>query len=266
MKKLNIDECHDILLSIALEFDKICRAHNIRYYMLGGTMLGAVRHKGFIPWDDDMDFGVPRSDYKRLMKLLPSVLSPHLRMLTRENGGFVFSNFMKIDNSRTHVNDSLYDEDMKMGINIDIFPLDKGLKTAFRTFIFNKYIVLLLMLKDYKCIHPSKRSFVKSIIARILRFLFYPIGKERLLAYIDRCIFAHVAEASELFVNYYGRWHNKEIVKKEIFGTPKEYEYNGHLFYGVEDANAYLTRLYGDYLKLPPEEERNAHLTGMYIK
>ena len=74
MKKMTLDEIHLTLLDIAKEFDRICVKHNIPYYMIGGTMLGAVRHKGFIPWDDDMDFGVPVEYYEELQRILDKEL------------------------------------------------------------------------------------------------------------------------------------------------------------------------------------------------
>ena len=79
MKRIGIDEIHARVLAIAKEFDKICTRHQIPYYMLGGTMLGAIRHKGFIPWDDDMDFGVPIAYYDQLEEILKEELPSNYR-------------------------------------------------------------------------------------------------------------------------------------------------------------------------------------------
>lgn len=67
MRKLDINEVHQLLLEVMVEFHNFCEAHNIKYYMIGGTLLGAVRHKGFIPWDDDMDVGMLREDYEKFL-------------------------------------------------------------------------------------------------------------------------------------------------------------------------------------------------------
>ena len=101
----DISEVHQILLGIAKEFDRICRENDIPYYMLGGTMLGAVRHKGFIPWDDDMDFGVPRPYYDRLVSVLESELLHPYRCCTYRNNQGVFAPFVKIDDYRTLADD-----------------------------------------------------------------------------------------------------------------------------------------------------------------
>jgi len=266
MKTIDMDECHRLLLAIAAAFDAICRTHRIPYYMLGGTMLGAVRHRGFVPWDDDMDFGVPRGDYDRLAALLTAELPPHLRALTRDNGGFAASNFIKIDNRLTHIADCWYGEAMDMGVNIDIFPLDEGLPTPLRTRIFASGIGLALRLKDYLGIDPGKRRGVRACVARVVRCLFR-FGTARVLDYVARRIHNRTAgRESDFFVNYYGRWRTREIVAKRIFGAPTAYDFEGCTFYGVEDADAYLAQLYGDYMRLPPEGEQTVHATGMYLK
>ena len=89
MKKLNIEECHARLLKIAEIFDIICKDNGIPYYMLGGTMLGAIRHKGFIPWDDDMDFGVPRKYYKDLIDIFDKKLPNPYKYHTYNNSDAV---------------------------------------------------------------------------------------------------------------------------------------------------------------------------------
>ncbi|MDR1602128.1 MAG: LicD family protein [Tannerella sp.] len=264
MKPIDIDECHTILLSIAAEFDRICRKHQIPYYMLGGTMLGAVRHRGFIPWDDDMDFGVPRKHFARLVEMLSEELPAHMRVLTLNNRGFIVANYIKIDDRHTYVADYWLNQDTKIGVNIDIFPLDEGLRSGLQTRLFVSYILFLLTIKDFICIDPDKRRGVKKIFARMLRFLFlHKTGK--LLKYIDRCIVRHTFRDSAFQINYYGKWREKEVVSKKIFGEPKAYEFRGCPFYGVEDADAYLTQLYGNYMQLPPEREQTAHATERYM-
>ncbi|MDR2121107.1 MAG: LicD family protein [Tannerella sp.] len=265
MKRIDIHECHAILLSIAAEFDRICRKHHIPYYMLGGTMLGAVRHRGFIPWDDDMDFGVPRAHYARLTAALAGELPAHMRVLTLRNGGFTVANFIKIDDSRTRISDRWLDRSTDMGVNIDVFPLDDGMRTGFQTRLFVSYIMCLLTVKDVACIKPEKRRGAKKHLARLFRFLF-PLRTTRLLEYIDRYIVRHSAPDSEFMINFYGRWKAKEVVAKKIFGAPKAFEFGGRTFCGVENADAYLARLYGDYMQLPPESGQIVHTTEMYMK
>ena len=85
LRKIDLQECHQHLLQIALCFDIICTKHQIPYFMLGGTMLGAIRHKGFIPWDDDMDFGIPRPYFQKFIKIAQKELPDKYEILTRKN-------------------------------------------------------------------------------------------------------------------------------------------------------------------------------------
>ena len=101
MTRIDIEEVHHRILNIAEAFDKICAEHDIPYYMLGGTMLGAIRHKGFIPWDDDMDFGVPYEHYNRLISILEKELPRGMRCCTFENSKAVVYPFMKIEDTET---------------------------------------------------------------------------------------------------------------------------------------------------------------------
>ncbi|MDR2138474.1 MAG: LicD family protein [Tannerella sp.] len=262
MKSIDIVECHRVLLSIAVEFDRICRKHGIPYYMIGGTLLGAVRHRGFIPWDDDMDFGVPRGWFDRLPAMLAGELPPHLRVRQLNEPDLSASNFLKIEDCRTRL---AYKglEQFKMGINIDLFPLDDGLKTPFATRLFTRYVLLCLRLKDLLALDPAIRKGFKKWAARGIRSL-CPLSTGRLLSHVETCIRKHTATASGYYINYYGAWGMKEMVDRKHFGRPREYPFERLRFFGPANADAYLTRLYGNYMELPPVEKRSSHANGQY--
>ena len=121
----SLEEEHKILLEIAKEFHRICVKHDIPYYMLGGTMLGAVRHGGFIPWDDDMDFGIPRIYFNEFLEITKSELPSYLRVSTVYNSQRITGGFAKIDDTRTYMIRKLFrGENMQIGVNIDVFPID----------------------------------------------------------------------------------------------------------------------------------------------
>ena len=115
-----------VMLDMVKELDRICRKHNIPYFLYGGTLLGAIRHNGFIPWDDDLDVGLMRKDYQRLMKVLPEELPSHIVLQTNDTDKNYFYFFAKLRDTRSFLDEGAYDRCFKYrGIFIDIFPFDK---------------------------------------------------------------------------------------------------------------------------------------------
>lgn len=115
-----------VMLEMVKVLDRICKKHNIPYFLYGGTLLGAVRHNGFIPWDDDLDVGLMRKDYQRLMKVLPDELPPHIILQTNQTDKNYFYFFAKLRDTRSFLDEGAYDRAFNYrGIFIDIFPFDK---------------------------------------------------------------------------------------------------------------------------------------------
>ena len=265
MKEIDIKECHNILLNIASTFDAICKRNHIPYYMLGGTMLGAHRHKGFIPWDDDMDFGVERPYFPKLIQALANELPYPYKLKTLENCDNFASNFIKIEDDRTLVFEEWFDKEHDMGVFIDIFPLDQGRKNSFQTNLFASFIFFLLQMKDYLYFDPKHRRGIKKIIATLMLKTKICTYKQ-MLTFIDRLIERHTKENSGYMINYYGVWGKKEIIRQEVFGQPQAYPFENITLTGVTNADAYLSALYGNYMQLPPENKRLFHNFGMYFK
>jgi lipopolysaccharide cholinephosphotransferase len=265
MREIDINECHNILINIASTFDEICRRHQIPYYMLGGTMLGAIRHKGFIPWDDDMDFGVERKYFRKLIQVLSEELPPPLKVRTLENCDCVFSNFIKIDNTRTEIINNGHDVFSEIGIGIDIFPLDHGRKNRFTTTLFASYVFLQLTIINFLFYDPAYRRGYKKYIAQFLQRINKVSIKNR-LKFLDKIIITHTHNESVFLVNYYGRWRKKEIILKCIMGKPQVYPFENMMLTGVENPHGYLSALYENYMQAPPEEKRERHTSFMRYK
>lgn len=261
MKQIeDLEVLHGILLDMAKEFHRICEKHHIPYYMLGGTMLGAVRHKGFIPWDDDMDFGVPREHYQRLIQALKENLPEQYRMLNIDNSDCLQIYIVKISDSRTYVREK-YKENMKdqLGVNIDIFPLDKVKAKGKNTLL----IQCLLQIHMYIQLSIQSRPLHKKIIACLLKILFCWLPRKAVINFIDK----HLIDGEgEYTANVYGAWGDRETVLTRVMGMPRLYAFEDTQLYGVACSDDYLTSLYGDYMQLPPEEKRHLHLINVFWK
>ena len=260
MRPIDIHECHRLLLDMAAILDRVCRENAIPYYMLGGTMLGAVRHGGFIPWDDDMDFGIPRDHFDRLRKLLDDALrgTPY-RLNTYHNSPNKI-NYLKMVDTRTCIRGAW--ETTDTGVNIDLFPLDRGPRVELLTRPFAAYIHLLLFVKDYKQLDASPRRGLKRLIADTLKRL--PFRTDTLIAHIDRCILRHSRSGVSRCINYFGHWRAREIFSADVFGEPVDYAFEDMTLSGVTHPDAYLAQLYGDYMQLPPPEKRLAHTDTIF--
>lgn len=265
MKEIDLDECHKILLALGKEFHEICIENEIPYYMLGGTMLGAIRHKGFIPWDDDMDFGIPRPYFDRFIDVCTKRKMKYYTLYANKDSSMLPGDMLKLVDTRTIVEENFKGK-MKgdsIGINIDIFPLDLngGEKSKYSI---NWKIEKVLKIKKYVVLDDGDRPFFKRIVAKVMKCLF---SVKTLDNYAGLLMKQEARkEVLSYYANYYGAWGMKEIIAKKIFGTPVLYHFEDTVFYGAEYFDEYLKSLYDDYMSLPSEKDRHTHLMRCYWK
>lgn len=246
------------LVQMLKDFHAFCVKHNLCYYVIGGTCLGAVRHQNIIPWDDDVDVGMPRQDYQRLLEIVKTepigenyiVEAP----LEKEDNDYLWA---KMYNKTTTLIE-LTKKKIKRGVFIDIFPLDGAgddFKKAERhvhkiTRVRNVFRVKISMVLP-------RRKFYKNLFIILFRWL--PINTKKLIKKIINMSQQWGFDSSEYVANFVGAWGVREISRKEWFGEPKLYDFAGAKVYGPSNADAYLTAVYGDYMQLPPEEKRVSH-------
>ena len=123
-KKLSISEVKEIELGLLLKFDQICQRHGLTYYLCGGTLLGAIHHKGFIPWDDDIDVLMPRGDFEKLLELEKTQDSTEIEQIVSWKSGKSIYPFIKLINTNTVLKEKYLSEEFTTGVWIDIFPFD----------------------------------------------------------------------------------------------------------------------------------------------
>ena len=258
----NTDKLHAADLAIVKEVVSICDDNNLKYYMLGGTMLGAIRHKGFIPWDDDMDFGVPRIHFQKLANLLQKELPPYYNLKTIYNSEIVFDEPMKIEDIRTLIIEpSKSNIGESIGINIDIFPLDStngSRKTNSR----NNLVHLVGVINSMRFGNIRELKKWRKVAAIFFKVIFFPFNKVQLIKFAQKFLISK----GDYISNLYGFWGVRETMPKDVMGNPTLYYFEDTFFYGVEKYDEYLTLLYGDYMQIPPKEKIHIHSNNIYRK
>lgn len=241
-------------LPILLAIDRVCREHKINYFISDGTMLGAVRHGGFIPWDDDLDIAMPRPDYERFIQHGTEWLPAPYELVCVEHDEHCACTFMKIiDGSTTLIERWSYNQ--LGGIYIDVFPIDGVSTVKWRR---------KLRFKLYKMVNrwiymrnrdPYKRGHgYTSWLPRLLQATTTNAGLHRLMRLLQT---KRSYESSELVADFDSG--ERGVMPKSVIGKPAPVSFEGHEVMGVEHPDEYLRRLYGDYMQLPPEDKRRIH-------
>jgi len=252
------------ILNTMRAFDRVCRENGLPYYMLGGTMLGAVRHKGFIPWDDDADFGLPREAYEALLRL-PEEKIPagyRLRHFSKESGvPYAFARLEDVNT--TYVEARRSGTGYVGGVYVDIFPLDEDRSVPVLQWWKEVRVNFVKKLLYAHIADPKEKK--NPVKARIMSLVVRHTSRERLVRKLDAMVKTKKGQKGgssgkkSRYSNYLGHWGRKESVPQAVFGAKqKEYEFAGDSFFGPVDGAAYLTALYGGNYMVPPADGRKA--------
>ena len=263
------EEIHGRLLTMAKDFHQICVDNNLKYYMLGGTMLGAVRHKGFIPWDDDMDFGMLREDYEKFLSIAPMALDNKYFLQTWDNDPNYPFGFAKIRKKGTRfIEKALSYNTSHNELYIDLFPYDSfpdcynDQRNQGRKIM--KYKIGYLMKQNVKPWITHEK-----VPERILVFLKYIPSQIYALFHEKEFIKDNFKKEMTRFNSQitkrlyeqsggapYGKW----VVDRDCFSSYIDLQFENVLFAAPIGYKKYLEQTYGDYMTLPPKDKRgNRH-------
>ncbi len=264
-KELSMREIQTISLEILKQVTDLCENLNLRYYLAWGTLIGAVRHKGFIPWDDDVDILMPRPDYEVLLQYMSSHKLPNLTLFNRQTCPQYPYMISRVSDDR-YILEMENEESVGMGVFIDIYPLDGMGNTLEEAIKFGKYTDYMSSL----CYQSTRKHFAventTSTLRKIIKYPAYLVAKIIGKDWFQNKIEKYAKERSKSYdsSNWVGDlvWLSggkKEILKREWL---EQYEYVPYEKYQFRIPKMYdqvLRQTYGNYMKLPPENERIGH-------
>ena len=264
MKEISLEEMRSIQIDMLDKLADFCNTNGIRYYLCGGTLLGAIRHKGFIPWDDDIDINIPRPDLQKLLKISKKTIAHNLVIEAPGDERGNSRSFYRIYNTDTELvayNKKLGTE-YRCNIFIDIFPVDALPKM--KTFNYVVYLVsgFLISMGNMSSVGEVVGS---TPIKRFLKRMLFPIARmkkpEQWAEITDR----YAARRDYKKASYIGvinteashRFH--ERILKTDYEPRIEVEFEGKQYYAPAGFDIYLRNLYGDYMSVPPRNQQVSH-------
>lgn len=268
----NIMSDMDVIQKGSLELlktlDEICEHNNLRYYIIGGTLLGAVRHKGFIPWDDDIDVAMPRKDYNFLLEHSEELFINSCKLLHYSNCDdklLAQCMFIKLMNKKTSVEIEQNGKIIKSNIFLDIFPLDGTpdnwllRKFYFFRLLFHRALYKFTFSDVIEIDNGNDRSLFEKILIKFSKITH--IGKlidpQKERAKLKNLLEKYDCDKSKKMAGtFLGAYKLREFTDVKYFRNRKKYQFEDGEFYGTDDYDGYLTCIYGDYMQLPPEEKR----------
>lgn len=259
LSNAELKKLHEVEVEILDEVDSFCKKNNIKYCLCGGTLLGAIRHKGFIPWDDDIDIIMFREDYDKFIKEYSKIKDGKYFVQSYETDNNFWQMFAKVRKKNTLFNEKRFEHlDVNKEISIDIFPVDNAPDTGYDTIkyranmikVFNSAVMLKLKMKKLNECNFKVLTWCLS---------FFPIK------FLNKKLYKWITKDKDLdskyCVSYCSTYSiRREYVLKEQFFPFGEALFEGKKYPIPNHYKEYLTSLYGDdYMKLPPKEKRVNH-------
>lgn len=258
MREMSMDEVKKVQFEMLQYAKKICDENDIKYYLAYGTLLGAVRHKGFIPWDDDIDISLMRSEYERFIKAVENDHHKYIRIVHMKNSKNYFGPYAMLVDTRTMINHFTLKEYLidGLGVYIDVFPLDQFddlelLKSMLKKSHQLKALNNLTMVKTF-----ANDKGVKKIAKMVVAPFANLIGHKALCEKTEKLAEAAKKENGKYVVDLMWDPQMRWCIPVEAYADTVQLEFEGETFSAPKEYDLVLRTGYGNYMQFPPEEER----------
>lgn len=263
---INIKHIQKIAMEILIEFDRICKKHDINYQLFAGTLLGAVRHNGFIPWDDDVDVCLMRNDYEKFIKVCEKELHPNYFLQTFDTDSNFRSQFAKIRKNNTLFMEKVFSEDdIHHGVFIDIFPLDNvkpnSISGEIQRILSHVTRGINLARSKNTCLRPKNKSITIGLL--LFHYILKTIPKnwtQKLHKYSLNMFSNQKTDYVNHLTNGVTKKRYNKFIREAITSDNTINGcFEGGKFPIPKNYDEILTKIYGDYMQLPPLEQRETH-------
>jgi lipopolysaccharide cholinephosphotransferase len=252
MKKIPFDEVKSIQLDLLKDVADFCEKNGLTYFLAYGTLIGAIRHNGYIPWDDDLDIAMPRPDYDKFIKTYNRNDS-YKKVIDIAIDKTYGVQFAKVYDDRTWLNEYKYRKE-NYGVYIDVFPID-GVKGTFRIRLAQKLDKIL----HAKKANYAERSLLKNISNCLVKILCLPFPVYSILRFADKNARRYSYGVTEKAANFLETYGVNEIVDTSVFQRTLLHTFEGGQYRIPEGYDLWLRTIYGDYMQLPPVNQQIPH-------
>ena len=262
LRKLQLVELENMRI-----FSEICDKYDLRYYLVGGTMLGAVRHQGFIPWDDDMDVGMPRPDYEKFLTVVRGELPEGFSFLNYKQDRDYKRYFSRIVNDNVKVTNASNTKTIEENAWLDIFPFDGMPDGKLMQKLHFWHMTFIRFFYHASCFdelvnlnRPGRAWYLQAAIKFIsVTHIGSRMDTKKLMRKIEKGLMKYPYDEANYMVSFFGSYMTKEIVDKTLLGKGAKFKFEDLMLNGPEKYDEFLTHFYGDYMKPPEDMDKDKH-------